>query len=223
MYGAGFDTGPAVPGAMNEGLAALCTVLDQETLENASLGTPPGAAQPGAGQDATPHGPAGGQGGTDNREWPSPASLNPDKLAAAQQLKKDNSLWTSVKLTGWKPTKTKPTKTELWQVIMERDPKARPKAWSLDKMMEHLLAWTGPVPDQEPPATGGPAPAPEESESPPEPDGAGERPPEPDGAGVRWSKHKAARLICICVDSTLREDFLNRDRKLSLKCETLLT
>ena len=79
---------------------------------------PPGAAQPGVGQDATPHGPAGGQGGTDNREWHSPASLNPDKLAAAQQLKKDNSLWTSVKLTGWKPTKTKPTKTELWQVIL---------------------------------------------------------------------------------------------------------
>ena len=66
MYGAGFDAGPAVPGAkrcLNDSMAALCDVVDQETRENATPGAPPGAAQAQADKDAHPMVPPGGLGG----------------------------------------------------------------------------------------------------------------------------------------------------------------
>ena len=135
MFGVGFITEPEGGGGTDVGLDALCDVVANMERETGSAGTPPAAAQAQPEQISPPGGPAGGQGGADIREWPPPDALDQEKLAVVRQLKGGNTIWTSVKLTGWKPAKTKPTKLELWQVIMERNPAVRPKGWNLEKMM----------------------------------------------------------------------------------------
>ena len=175
MYGVGFDAGSQVPGGRGVGLDTLCDVVDNLGSEAGRAGLSPAAAETRPDQDHPPAEAAGGQGDTDTRECPPPESLDPQRLDAARQLKKGNPLWSSSSLTGWKPAKTKPSKLELWQVIMERDPTKRPKGWNVDKMMNNLLGWTGPVPEPQPHvpeapnggAPGGPPP-PHETDAAPE-------------------------------------------------------
>ena len=71
-------------------------------------------------------------------EWPVYADLDADRLAEARRFcptYKPNN----IKLTGYKPPKSKPRMCELWQVVMERDATQRPKNWTLVKMVSWLL------------------------------------------------------------------------------------
>ena len=89
------------------------------------------------------------------------------------------------KLKGWKPANLKPTKNELWQAVMLRDPSSLCKNWEVHKLVEALLKLpvTGPAPDA----------AEEEPELEPEP---GQQPgPAAGGPVPRWSNNKLVRVF----------------------------
>ena len=71
-------------------------------------------------------------------EWPVYADLDADRLAEARKFcptYKPNN----IKLTGYKPPKSKPRMCELWQVVMECNATQRPKMWTLVKMVTRLV------------------------------------------------------------------------------------
>jgi len=140
--------------------------------------------------------------------------LDKKKLMAARGISSTNQP-KSLKLTGWKPLETKPTKSELWQVIMERDPKLTPKNWKVEKMVAKLCEYdagiAGSTEGEEPPAPAvqrnGPAPVPDATQS-------QQNETEGQASKSRWSRNKFVRVIHIICSDNAKEDFINRDRKL---------
>ena len=64
------------------------------------------------------------EGDKDEDGWPDKVKLDPLKLAGARKITKSNpgQAKDKKKLTGYKLAKEKPSKMELWQAIMERNP-----------------------------------------------------------------------------------------------------
>ena len=159
-----------------------------------------------------------------DEEWPEANRLDHKRLDQARKIDSDHPP-SNFKLNGFKPGNEKPRTQELWQAIMERDRKQRPKNWSFEKMVKFLVDTKNPKPATQQLLPNGEvdsaaqrntdkegAPAPED---PPPPPPAAE-----DGAdsakNVRWSrKRDGARLIFVCADDSLMQKFLSRDRKLN--------
>ena len=71
-------------------------------------------------------------------DGPDVATLDKDRLVEARKISQNNQP-TNKKLTGWQPQNTKPRKQELWQAILERDHKQKPKNWSIEDMVKYLM------------------------------------------------------------------------------------
>ena len=150
-------------------------------------------------------------------EWPKPESLDAGKLTQARNITGSNKP-DSLKLAGFKPAKEKPRKQELWQAVMERDSKQRPKHWPTEKMVNFLIT-TPPVvhppvllpngevdltAQRDPVASAGPP----VQDTTPEGDDL-------EAKKMRWSRNKMARVIMCIADDNLKDKFLTRDRKLN--------
>ena len=146
-------------------------------------------------------------------DGPQVTSLDMDRLAQARNISGENKP-TDAKLSGWKPLNTKPRKQEMWQAILERDPSQRPKNWKTEEMVKFLVEH--PIHD--------PSTIPEQAGTPPGPTGTANVAPgalvvvdsdDKDASGKqRWSRNKFVRLVHVICTDDLKQDFINRDRKL---------
>ena len=192
----GLGAVPHVQAVMEIDPEAIVTVQAQAVPAAQAIGEP--AAQPGDAPLA--------QGAGD---WPKATEIDFTRLQAARAIK-DNVIkdgLSNLKLTGWQPANTKPRKAELWWALMERDPTARPKNWGVEKIVQALMAYTGPHPQ----VTHFLAPVCGTGDVPPPP------PPDPGAGAMRWTGTRLLRLLHICVDDDggMKDKFLARDKKLS--------
>ena len=119
--------------------------IAQEVQQTLQAAEQPGAQQP-EGQDQNtfelPE-------GVDPEDWPLPEAINMVRLAGARNIGPDNKP-VNVKLTGWCPTKSKPQQKELVVAVLERTPLSKPKNWSVEKLVKHLIEnANSPIPLQE--------------------------------------------------------------------------
>ena len=139
-------------------------------------------------------------------------SLDIKRLEEARKISQTNKP-ANEKLNGWKPLNTKPRVKELWQAIVERDSTKKPKNWDLHDMVKWLLTNSPAIPqtqagqqDLQNQANVSPITNAIVAVVQRDSDGQGPKP--------RWSRNKFARVICIICMDDLKEDFINRDRKL---------
>ena len=129
----------AVQGGFS-GMNVLSQAADSQGNAHDQQGVPGSTPNEGVGPDVAPNQEASGQlaGLHAFADGPDVATLEQVRLVEARKISHNNQP-ANKKLTGWKPQNTKPRKQELWQAILERDPKQKPKNWSIEDMVKYLM------------------------------------------------------------------------------------
>ena len=206
MYGAGEFSDPfqveaanTLSGiAMGQGEVVIATIVQAPTPPDDEESPEP---EPGG----------DGSGGAEKTgAWPQKDKLDLVRLDAARQIQTGwvpSGFAFHEKLSGWKPETSKPRQSELWQVIMERDPSQKPKHWDVKKCVAWLMQSRALPTAIISPVMGAPATAP----APP----ATTDKEQDEDVVTRWSSSKMMRLLHVCLCDEHFQEFLQRDKKLT--------
>ena len=130
------DHDPAYQGPSGLDMLVGATQMTQQADAGPPAPAPPAGEPVPVGAEHEEPLPDAGE-GAHEVEWPKSDHLKANKIQAARTIHKGNPP-AHHKLNGWAPPGDKPTKNELWYVLLERNPTLRPKNWSVETMVKTL-------------------------------------------------------------------------------------
>jgi hypothetical protein len=144
---------------------------------------------------------------------PDITTLDKERLSAARNISESNKP-EHANLNRWQPLSTKPRQKELWQAIMERNSKEKPKNWQVEDMVKYLMKTSPNMQGNQTAPQGNTEEEPQATVVTTMVPVLSSQSPEEQGPRQRWSRNKFARVICIICSDDFKDDFISRDRKL---------